>query len=290
MALALSILYRGQLSGCNYYCPYCPFAKRVDDRTTLARDAASLSRFVTWVGDRNEDQLKILFTPWGEALIHQAYRDAIVGLSHMPQVARVAIQTNLSCSVQWMSALNRLSASFWCSYHPGETSRAGFLAKCERMSELGIRYNVGSVGLIENLEEIQALRRDLHDGIYLWINAYKDKGVAYYTPETAAAFRAVDPLFDINRQDYASMGERCAAGETSVAIDGSGDIRRCHFIENVIGNIYADGGIEAALAPRACTRRLCDCHIGYANLKKLDLDRRFDGWALGRMPAPESCG
>lgn len=123
MALTLSILYRGPLSGCNYDCSYCPFAKRVDDRETLAKDAAALHRFVDWIASRAEDRFRMLFTPWGEALIHQAYRDAIVRLSHLPQVARVATQTNLSCSVDWMHDLNRTSASFWCSFHPGQTPR-----------------------------------------------------------------------------------------------------------------------------------------------------------------------
>ena len=287
MALALSIQYRGPLSGCNYDCAYCPFAKRTDDRATLQQDADALHRFSAWIAARKSDRLKILFTPWGEALIHSVYRDAIVELSNLPQVERVAIQTNLSCSVEWMAALDRATASFWCSYHPGQTPRARFLAKCEAMSALGVRYNVGAVGLVENLDEIRALKRDLPRGTYLWINAYKDKGRSYYTTETVDAFCDIDPLFEINRTDYLSLGEPCAAGETSIAIDGKGDIRRCHFIDGVIGNIYTKG-IEAALSPRACTRRLCDCHIGYANLKKLDLDRRFDGWAPGRMLTPEA--
>ena len=148
MALKLSILYRGPLSGCNYDCSYCPFAKHVDDRAKLTVDAAALGRFHDWVKSRTADQLKILFTPWGEALIRDFYRAAMISLSRMPQVSRVAIQTNLSCSVDWMAELNRDVASFWCSYHPGQTPRGAFLEKCESMSMLVIRYSVGSVGIV----------------------------------------------------------------------------------------------------------------------------------------------
>jgi hypothetical protein len=181
-----------------------------------------------------------------------------------------------------MAALDRKAASFWCSFHPGQTPRDRFLAKCERMSALGVRYSVGAVGLTEHLHEIRALKVALPPGVYLWVNAYKDKGPAYYAPAIVAAFREIDPLFDINRQDYASRGEPCAAGEASISVDGDGAIRRCHFIGEVIGNIY-DPDFETALRPRRCSRALCDCHIGYVNLKKLDLDRKFDGWPLGRI-------
>lgn len=58
-----------------------------------------LLRFVDWVEGQKKQQVGVLFTPWGEALIHPAYRDAICRLSHMPNVYRVAIQTNLSAPV-----------------------------------------------------------------------------------------------------------------------------------------------------------------------------------------------
>ena len=69
MALTLSILYRGPLASCNYGCGYCPFAKRHDTREALARDYAALARFIDWIEARPADRFKVLFTPWGEALI-----------------------------------------------------------------------------------------------------------------------------------------------------------------------------------------------------------------------------
>jgi hypothetical protein len=72
-----------------------------------------------------------------------------------------------------------------------------------------------------------------------------------------------------------------------IAVDGDGTIRRCHFIERPIGNIY-DPGVEAALAPRPCTRATCRCHIGYVHLDHLGLRDLFAGGVLERIPAPDT--
>src|SRR5262245_63951344 len=97
MPLNVSILYRGPLSSCNYDCHYCPFAKRRESAAELAVDREALARFCNWVRNRTEDQLAVFFTPWGEALVRHWYRDAIATLSYMPNVRKVAVQTNLSC-------------------------------------------------------------------------------------------------------------------------------------------------------------------------------------------------
>ena len=101
MRLDLTILYRGTLSSCNYNCPYCPFAKHWESPAELAADRRGLARFVEWVGQR-DDRLALFFTPWGEALVRQWYRAAVVQLSRLPQVTKVAVQTNLSCSLDWL--------------------------------------------------------------------------------------------------------------------------------------------------------------------------------------------
>lgn len=290
MALDLSILWRGPLSSCNYGCVYCPFAKTKDDRAALARDAAALARFTDWVATRpTEDRLKILFTPWGEALIRRPYREAMIRLSHAPQVGRVAIQTNLSCSTSWMRDLNRETASFWCSYHPGETPRAAFLRACREMAEMGVKFCVGIVGRRDHLAEARRLKADLPEGVYLWVNAYKDEGPDHEDAESLAGWREIDPLYDLNRHRYPSLGLACGAGETAISVNGAGEVRPCHFIGEVLGNLY-ERPLEEILAPRLCPKASCSCHIGYVHLKAPKLDRLFaDGWALGRLaPAREA--
>lgn len=282
MGLKLSIKYRGLLSGCNYDCHYCPFAKRVDDREILARDAADLKRFVDWIEGRPDGKFSILFTPWGEALIRKPYQNALCRLSNLPQVSRVSIQTNLSCGLSWVNELDKDTASLWCTYHPEEVSADKFLNQCEKLDQAGVTYCVGTVGTKKSFSAISSLREKLPKHIYLWINAYKDEGPEYYNTADIEYLNAIDPHFSINLMDHASLGRECNAGEHTISIDGKGDVRRCHFIPDIIGNIY-NGTLEDALQPRLCGRAICDCHIGYSNIPDLEMDSIFSGWALGRI-------
>ncbi|HMA37224.1 MAG TPA: STM4011 family radical SAM protein [Chloroflexia bacterium] len=279
----LSILYRGPLSSCNYACGYCPFAKHAESRAEHAADAAALERFVTWVAGRAADQIGILFTPWGEALIRKRYQQALARLTQLPHVVKAAIQTNLSCRLDWVDACDTRRLALWATYHPTQTSRARFLAQCAELDRRGVRYSVGVVGLRAQADEIEALRQALPPHVYLWINAYK-RVPAYYAAEHLARFTAVDPLFPINAQDHASRGQACRTGHTVIAVDGDGTVRRCHFVKAPLGNIYTPGW-EAILRPRPCPNQTCGCHIGYVHLPQLQLYDVFGDGVLERIPA-----
>jgi MoaA/NifB/PqqE/SkfB family radical SAM enzyme len=283
MALNLSILYRGSLASCNYGCPYCPFAKSHDSREDLDRDYAALERFVGWLESRPHDRFKILFTPWGEALIRKPYRAAIARLSHMPNIERVAIQTNISSDLEWVANCNLETAAFWCTYHPGEVARDTFLDQCRVLDRIGARYSVGIVGLKEHFDEIEAVRAALAPSTYLWVNAYK-RVENYYAAAEIDRMAGIDPLFELNLQLYQSRGRACRAGEEAITVDGDGSIRRCHFIRDVIGNIY-DSNFEQALQPRPCTGDICRCHIGYVHMRDLNLYSIFGDAVLERIPA-----
>lgn len=276
-----NILYRGVLSGCNYDCTYCPFSKTVDSRETLQQDATDLQRFVEWVENRQES-IGLLFTPWGEGLIRRHYQEAMVRLSHLPHVRKVAIQTNLSGSLKWASAANRNKIALWATFHPSQTDRASFLAQCRKLDEMGIRYSVGMVGMREDLDEIEAMRKELPPQTYLWVNAYKRER-PYYSEAEVARIRLVDRLFDLNNVRHESLDKPCQAGESSFSVDGSGKLYRCHFIRPEIGNIYAEG-FESALQPRLCTNVDCGCYIGYINLEDLRMEELFGEGILERIP------
>jgi hypothetical protein len=169
----LSILYRGPLSSCNYACDYCPFAKRTETPAELDRDRECLERFVGWVGARTADPIGVLFTPWGEALVRRWYQDALATLTRIPHVAKAAIQTNLSCKLDWVEECDKAKLALWCTFHPAETTRERFLAKCRELLERGVRFSVGVVGLKEHVAEIEALRAELPPDVYVWVNAYK---------------------------------------------------------------------------------------------------------------------
>jgi MoaA/NifB/PqqE/SkfB family radical SAM enzyme len=278
----LSILYRGPLASCNHGCAYCPFAKHAETAAELAEDRRALERFVDWVGTRTADRIGVLFTPWGEALVRRWYRNALIRLTHLPNVVKAAVQTNLSCALGWTARCDRAKLALWTTYHPTEVTRARFLARCRKLDELGVRYSVGVVGLKEHEAEIAALRRELSAHVYLWINAYK-REPDYYEDEDLRRLEAFDPLFRINAVNHSSKGKACRAGHTVISVAGDGTIRRCHFIKEALGNIY-EPGFEQALAARPCTNTTCGCHIGYVHMNELNLYEVFGGGVLERIP------
>ncbi|WP_037617174.1 STM4011 family radical SAM protein [Streptomyces aureus] len=276
----LTILYRGPLASCDYDCPYCPFAKRRDSTEQLRADRAALERFTAWVGEQRGDRLSVLFTPWGEGLVRSWYRRALVELSQLPHVERVAIQTNLSCRTDWLEQADRDTVALWCTYHPGQTPHERFVAKTRRLGELGVRFSVGVVGLPEHREPARRLRAELPEQVYLWVNAAEGHT---YSDEQAAEWTALDPLFPFSRHPHRSAGLPCRTGESVISVDGDGTVRRCHFVPTEIGRLY-DGSYRAALVPRPCPLGACDCHIGYVHLETLPLYDVFAGGVLERVP------
>ncbi|HEY8426740.1 MAG TPA: STM4011 family radical SAM protein [Sandaracinaceae bacterium] len=284
MGAPLYVLYRGPLSSCNYDCPYCPFAKHKSSREELAADRKALERFVAWAEQTSDRALSILFTPWGEALIRRSYQRAIVRLSRVPHVVKVAIQTNLSCRTAWLAEANLERVGLWVTFHPGEVAYERFLARCRELTALGARYSVGMVGLREHLPIAQRLRADLPPDTYLWINAYKSGGPGYYDRALADAFAAIDPLFSVNATRHRSLGEACRAGASAISVDGEGNVRRCHFVPEVLGNLYRDR-LDDILGERPCPNATCGCHIGYVHLDRLRLYPVFREGLLERIPA-----
>lgn len=277
----LSVLYRGPLSGCNYSCNYCPFAKTKNTREELQDDTRKLNRFVDWIENNPGIQFSILFTPWGEALIRKSYQQAMRRLSHMENVSKVAIQTNLSCRLDWLTEVDKEKTALWATYHPGEISRRKFLNQCARLDELGISYSVGVVGFREVIPEIGALRAELLPDVYLWVNALK-KQANYYTHEEKARLIDIDPLVVHNMINHDSAGKACKTGHTVISVDGDGTMQRCHFVKERIGNIY-DPDFRSALFPRACTNATCGCHIGYVHLDHLKLYEVYKDKVLERI-------
>ena len=278
----LSILYRGPLSSCNYGCEYCPFAKHSETASEHKEDERALNRFVSWVSNRTADSISILFTPWGEALIRRRYQQALVRLSNMPQVRKVVIQTNLSCSLYWVDDCDKRKLALWTTFHPTEVSRARFVARCLELQQRGVRFSVGAVGLKEHVAEIEALRSELPANVYLWINAYK-RDPGYYSSEDIERFAAIDALFPINNQNHPSLDRACRCGESVISVYGDGSIRRCHFIHETIGNIYNDD-LREVLHERACSNRTCGCHIGYVHMDYLKLYQIYGDGVLERIP------
>ncbi|MFJ9518323.1 STM4011 family radical SAM protein [Kitasatospora sp. NPDC101801] len=274
----LTVLYRGPLASCDYDCPYCPFAKRQDSPATLREDRAALERFCDWVA--KQPAVSVLFTPWGEGLVRSWYRRAMVRLSLLPNVRRVAIQTNLSCRTDWLAEGDPASLALWVTYHPGQVARDRLLTKCRELDALGVRYSVGVVGQPEHLPAAREFRAALRPEVYLWVNAADGRR---YTDAEAADWTALDPLFGWSREPHPSEGRPCRTGSSVISVFGDGSVQRCHFVRAPLGNIY-DGSYRAALAERPCPLPVCDCHIGYVHLEPLPLYEVFTDGVLERIP------
>ncbi|WP_062055451.1 STM4011 family radical SAM protein [Aquimarina longa] len=275
-----NILYRGSLDSCNYDCPYCPFAKKKNTRQELQYDQECLDRFTNWVASRNET-IHILLTPWGEGLIRKYYQKAMIDLSHMSTVAKIAIQTNLSCSLDWIHQVNKKTFALWVTYHPNEVDFEVFVRKCNFLIANDIQFSIGIVGVKEHFEAIERLKEEIKDR-YIWINAYK-REENYYTEYEKAWLTNVDSLFPYNNTVYNTKGKKCNAGHTSFSIDGNGDMYPCHFIKNKLGNIYTDD-VKILLQPKQCINTECRCYIGYINLQELDLENIYGNQILERIP------
>lgn len=287
----LTILYRGPLASCDYDCGYCPFAKRRDTPAQLRADRAALSRFTAWIDAdaQRADRISVLFTPWGEALTRSWYRTAMVELSRLPQVAKVAVQTNLSCRLEWLDKANPSTLALWCTYHPDQVDFDRFVAKHRHLVSRGIRHSVGIVGQPQHFDAAARLRDALDAGTYLWVNAAE--GLSY-TDAEAAHWTTIDPLFEVSRHAHPSLGRACRTGESVISVDGDGHVRRCHFVSRTepgeyLGNLY-DGSFRAALRPRPCPLAQCDCHIGYVHMPELGLYETFRGGVLERVPVPDT--
>ncbi len=281
----LTVLWRGSLESCNYDCNYCPFAKTSDDKQALQQDKRALERFSAWAKTR-PSPVSILLTPWGEGLIRRYYRDALTALSHAAAIKDVAIQTNLSCSIDWIKQCDLGKAAFWITWHPDQTPYDSFLEKIYALEEMGVRYSVGVVGMKHHFKAIKQFRAALPAKTYFWINAYKDKP-DYYSPEDLKFLTQIDPLFLKNYKDYNSYGKACHTGNTVISVLADGTATRCHFIKTPLGNIYQEG-FEDCLKPRPCNAKICDCHIGYSHLVDLDYRTLFGDGFLERRLEPFS--
>lgn len=276
----VTLLYRGLLASCNYACSYCPFAKHRTTESELRTDRESLFRFVDWLAARTEREWSVFLTPQGEALIHPWYQDAIAHLSQLAHVRKVAVQTNLSCRLDWIANCSTSKLGLWCSYHPAEVERSVFVRRCQALDELGVSYSVGCVGLREHLNEIEHLRRDLREQVYLWVNAFKHVP-GYYDEAFIRRIEKIDPVFRVNLEDHASRGRRCRCGSAVFSVLGDGTIRRCHFSGKVLGNLY-EACLESVVTLDPCSQETCRCHIGYVHLDHLHLDAVFGEGILER--------
>lgn len=278
----LTILYRGYLESCNYDCGYCPFAKRRETTATRIRDKAGLASFLVWVRRSTDVDLTVFFTPWGEALVTRRYQQAMVALSREQHVRKVMIQTNLSGSLRWLDQANTDSLRIWATFHPGQTTLKAFVERCHLLDEKGVRHCVGIVGSREHFDWAQRLRAALPSHTYMWINALQPMPRGYSEDEIRFC-EALDPHFRLNLARHASRGKACRTGSEVISVNGDGEVRRCHFWDEKLGNLYQQN-LREILTNQPCPRGTCACHLGYVHLREPAVDAAFGSGALERIP------
>ncbi len=283
-------MYRGSLKSCNFHCAYCPFAWKKIVHQDLETDKAGISRFIEFI-ENSQHHYRILFTPYGEAMIHAYYREAMVRLSKLPNVIKVAVQTNGSFSVtadDWLDRIAADTAAFWLSFHPEQISLEQFTNQYQALLDRNLRFSCGVVGIKTNIPTIRQLRATLPQFVYMWINAYK-RWHGYYTDKEIEELVLLDPLFNNNLHYYPSRGHICRTGQEIFSVDEKGDIRRCHFVDTIIGNISENDMANLHCSPH-CPNDTCHCHIGYIYLPELHQHSIYGDGMLERIPCQYKMG
>ncbi len=276
------IYYRGSLKSCNYHCEYCPFSKNKRSERQRNKDQKELTQFVTFMGDQKESY-GIQITPYGEALIHDYYWEALAKLSQYNHVEAVGAQTNLSFSVSEKLAVygeaggDLSKLRLWGTFHPTMCRVEDFLRQCELLEQESVLYCVGSVGVPEHIVLLQQLRQKLNPQVYLWVNRMDGLGRPY-SPEEIRAFSEIDTYFHLELRHLATDVTRC---KDSVFVRGDGTIYGCNECHQSMGNIYAG---DLWKKEKICTRKYCECYLSYGGRSDVEELEAFQPYPAFRIP------
>ncbi len=260
-----NVYYRGSLKTCNYSCSYCSFARKETIPETK-EDKKELTHFYDWIKKSNST-MRLMFLPYGEALIHLYYQEAIIRFSQLDNIKGISCQTNLSFNTH--SFIQRLKAShvdvsiikLWASFHPEMVVIEEFVDKVHFLKEEGLELAVGVVGSKNNKNIIAELRQQLDPQLYLFINAIQ-RSRQRLDEEDIAFFSSIDPLFRFDYKNVKADFEICKGGKTTFFVNSKGDIYACPRSSHKGGNIYIDNEFKTFI----CNKKVCDCYITYSNM------------------------
>ena len=300
------IYYRGYLKSCNYSCYYCPFAKNKSSLEELQKDSNALWKFYESIKinlnlnpnpnlnqnlNQNQNQnLTIMFTPYGEGMIHDYYQEIIIKLAELENVKALGIQTNLSFSAEaFINKIENLTKTkqrkikIWSSYHPTMVTYSEFAKKANLLSEY-VDISVGAVAISEEIATIQNLKSELLPHIYLWLNGESHRKNRYSENEKAI-FQKIDPFFNYELSRVGSDDAICSAAKESILIEAKGKTFPCHMQKHSIGNYYKSNSDEKAFV---CNRTYCDCFLAYSQLDLKALNCFFGENKRFRIPKKQA--
>ncbi len=288
------ILYRGSLKSCNYHCSYCPFSKHPMSKRELSRDREQWESFVKSYQERAVSMRlgALMIVPYGEAMIHLWYPEGMARISGLSETDAVGAQTNLSFSVkEFLSCYQQAGGEkqklrLWATFHPEMTDVEEFAEKCREFRKAGIQICAGGVGVPENLDVLEQLRRKLPKDMYLWIN--KMDGLRRsYTKEEKEAFLRIDPYF---QEELALVPADVSMCQGRLFVEGDGRLRTCN-IGLVLDKRWEELGREMDGARRTesfpeprCSRKQCTCYLAYAGRKDFKEKGLFGAYPLFRIP------
>lgn len=274
----LQVYYRGYLKSCNYACSYCPFSKKKMSERQLMKDREALFRFIDRIGKLEEtkgERFAVQIVPYGEALIHDFYWEAMAKLSCLSCCDAVGCQTNLSFPVEKMISKfsenqgNVEKLRLWCTYHPAMTGKEDFLKQSQSLRDRGVKHCIGAVGNPENIQDIKALRRELPPEIYFWINRM-DGLKRQYTSQEKKALEEIDPFFHSELSYPAAACENC---KNSWFVQADGRVTPCNLSKSSLGNLY-DNEFGSSCKTPGSMSGACKCFLAYCNR----LDREENMW------------
>ena len=287
-----TVLYRGSLKSCNYHCSYCPFSKRSGgDRDVLNRelrnDRKQWFSFVKMLLERVEatNIRALMVTPYGEAMIHPWYWEGLAQLSRHDGIDAAGAQTNASFSIEPFFELFQKAGGkpeklrLWATFHPEMTSVSAFAEKCTGLWELGVQLCAGAVGAPENMELLKQLRKELPEGIYLWINRMDGMRRAY-TPKETSGFSEIDPYFYRELLPHPANEKECAG---RMFLEADGRIRTCN-IAPVQKRGLKEVPVWETLPAPVCGRKRCSCYLAYGGRDNLMNQALFGPYPLFRIP------
>ena len=232
--------YRGSLKSCNYSCSYCPFSKRKGSVTEKDKDKKALFQFVEAVEQSAQVEGAVQIVPYGEALIHEYYWEALAKLSQNSRIDAVGAQSNFSFPVEKMlsvycdkgGVIDKLR--LWGTFHPEMTDVDRFVKQCMLLLDAKVKFCVGVVGVSEHLPMITEIRNALPQNVYVWIN--KMDGLRRpYTKEEIEAFLEIDEYFGTELTHFKADVSLC--GENRF-VEADGTMRRCNICRQTVGNFY----------------------------------------------------
>ncbi len=249
------IYYRGYGKDCNYSCSYCIFAR--NKLVNIEKDKKYLDKFVNYIEKTKfEEKISIMFTPYGEALTKKYYFEGIKKLVSHKDIESVSCQTNGSFNekefINYFSQEELEKISLWVSYHPEMVQVEKFAKKINFLNEK-IKISVGAVGIKENKNKLESLKKLLNSNIYFWINKLEGIKTEDYD------FSYIDPYYSLEEEKLRCDINKCQGGIKSIFIKEEGKAYLCHTSKISCGNLYDDKEIVRNKSGR------CNCYLTYSN-------------------------